>query len=70
MMPVVRLKETRRIEIETARVKGILEVALLPGPVAQDALLELIKSRGITLPGADLVAIRNALIADGTIEIV
>ena len=69
-MPSIRLTQARRIEIETRRVRGVIEVALLSGPINQNDLAELIDNRGIKLSGVDLLAIRAVLIADGTIEIV
>lgn len=69
-MADVKLTDARRIAILTEKVRGILEVALIGGPVDANELLALIGSRGVGLTPAEITTIRAALVADGTIEVV
>ncbi len=69
-MPDVKLTDARRLAILTEQVRGIVEVVLIQGPVDQNDLLAIVEERGVKPTSAELTAIRNTLVADGTIEIV
>lgn len=66
---IVRLTDTAWLEYQAERVRGILLQNLGREGVEQSKLKKLIADYGLDYSSADLVLIRDALVADGLIEI-
>lgn len=70
-MPTIRLTQAAWLAQAVAAAKGVLTVHLTRTGIDQDELRQKLHDYGVGRDwnGGDLVAIRDALVADGTIEI-
>lgn len=69
-MPTVKLTPQTRLNRLVERVKGVLLVHLPDAGLTPAAVRTLLADQGVELSAADLPAVRDALIADGTIEVI
>lgn len=69
-MPIVRLTEAAWVEHEAERVRGIMLCHLTREGLPTDELLRLIRHWGLRYTNAELLLIRDKLIAEGVIEVV
>jgi hypothetical protein len=69
MMPTVKLTQVAWLEHEKERIKGVLLMHLSRDGIDQGDLRQLILDWGLDYSNQDLVTIRDALVAEGIIEI-
>ena len=69
-MAIVRLTAAAWLDYEVGRVKGVLKCHLTRNGLEASELIALIEMWGLHYTPAELVLLRNRLIADGVIEIV
>ncbi|MFQ5861388.1 MAG: hypothetical protein ACE5IG_07580 [Dehalococcoidia bacterium] len=70
-MPTIRLTDTAWLDREVERVRGVLLARLPRGGVDQATLRQGLEEHGMgPYTNAEAAAIRNALVSDGTIEII
>lgn len=69
-MVLLKLTAAARLARQVERVKGVLLVHLPDGGLDVAGTLALLAQQGVILDPADLPAVRDALVADGTIEVV
>ena len=69
-MATVRLTGTAWLNYESERVKGVLLVNLPRAGLEVSELIVLLRNFGLVYTAADLILIRNKLLANGVIETV
>lgn len=68
-MPTVKLTDARWLSLQVARVKGVLEARLPRAGLPAADVRAFLNDLGLQYTDADIAAIRAALVADATIEI-
>lgn len=68
-MPIVKLTQAAWLELAKERVKGVLLMHLSREGIDQGDLRQLILDWGLDYSNQDLADIRDALVAEGVIEI-
>ena len=69
-MPTIRLAPAYWLEREAARVEGVLTQNMPRDGLSVDEALALLAEYGLTYSREDLLAIKDALVAKGVLEIV